>query len=86
MKKFGFQHVTRQNVVHMGKKKKKEIKKYRRGYGEMHLEVEHIIEQAKSIYGEDKEIVPIVIVHKRKGKKKGLPESINITPLVKWMT
>lgn len=83
MKKFQNPSDSGQNVIHMGKKKKKEIERYQRGFGKMHMEVQHVVEQAKALYGEDKEIIPIVIVHKRKGGGSSSPKTVNFTPVVR---
>ncbi|MFN0203308.1 MAG: hypothetical protein ACKVTZ_17405 [Bacteroidia bacterium] len=59
------------NVIHLGKKSKKEIKKYKMGIGTMFMEVQHIVSQAKTQAGAEHEILPMVVVHRKK-KKKGL--------------
>lgn len=57
-------------VIHLGKKSKKEIKKYKQGFGAMHMEVQHVLGQVKTQAG-DQSVLPIVVVHKAK-KKKGI--------------
>ena len=58
------------HVVHLGKKSRKQIKKYKKGFGAMHYEVQHIVSQAKEQLGTEKEVLPVVVVHRRKKKKK----------------
>jgi len=58
-------------VIHLGKKSRKEIKKYKQGIGVMHMEVQHVLAQAKAQAGSEKEVLPVVVVHRKK-KKKGL--------------
>jgi hypothetical protein len=58
-------------VIHLGKKSRKQIKKYRQGLGTMFLEVQHVLANAKTQAGPDNEVVPTVVVHRRK-RKKGL--------------
>ncbi len=59
------------HVVHLGKKSKKQIKRYRKGYGSMFNEVHGVVSQTKAEYGDEKQILPIVVVHRRKKKKSG---------------
>lgn len=59
------------HVIHLGKKSRKEIKRYKQGIGTMHMEVQHILSQAKTQAGPEKEVLPVVVVHRKK-KKKGL--------------
>ncbi|MFN0214790.1 MAG: hypothetical protein ACKVT2_11085 [Saprospiraceae bacterium] len=56
-------------VVHLGKKSRKEIKMYRQGIGSMHLEVQQLIGHSKNMLGPGKEVLPLVVVHRKKKKK-----------------
>lgn len=56
-------------VIHLGKKSRKEIKKYKQGIGTMFMEVQHVLSQAKQQVGPEKEVLPIVVVHRKKKKK-----------------
>ncbi|WP_259065704.1 hypothetical protein HDF24_02635 [Mucilaginibacter sp. X4EP1] len=58
-----------QNVVYLGKKSKKQIKKYRKGYGSMYDEVQHVLAKANANAGENKGLLPMVIVHRKKNPK-----------------
>lgn len=57
------------HVVHLGKKSKKQIKKYRKGYGSMYEEVQQVLARAKSNANAGESVVPMVVVHHRKKKK-----------------
>lgn len=65
------ENVQPPQVIHLGKKSRKEIKMYRQGVGTMHMEVQHLLTQAKAQAGPDKKVLPMVVVHKKK-RKKGL--------------
>ena len=58
------------HVIHLGKKSRKQIKKFKKGYGAMHHEVQSVIAQANEQVGPDKEVLPIVVTHGRKRRKK----------------
>lgn len=53
-------------VIHMGKKKKKQIKKYHKGKGSMFEEVKATIEQLKKQYQDTNSIQPVVVISKKK--------------------
>ena len=57
------------HVVHLGKKSKKQVKKYRKGYGSMYDEVQHVLAKAKTNAAPGENVVPMVVVHHRKKKK-----------------
>jgi len=68
------------NVIHLGKKSRKEIKKYKKGYGKMFMEVQQILERAKANAPAGEEILPVVVIHKKKIKKgivPGAPSALN---------
>ena len=56
-------------VIHLGKKSRKQIKRYKQGIGAMHMEVQQLIAQAKQELGEEKDVLPVVVVHRKKKKK-----------------
>lgn len=57
-------------VVHLGKKSRKDIKMYKQGIGTMHLEVQQLVAHSKEMLGGGKEVMPIVVIHRKKNKKK----------------
>jgi hypothetical protein len=59
------------NVIHLGKKSKKEIKKYKQGVGTMFTEVQQVLTQLKSNAGPGENVQPMVVIHRKK-RKKGL--------------
>jgi len=55
-------------VIHLGKVSRKQINKYKKGYGKMFTEVQQVVAKAKrEQLGST--VVPSVVVHRRKGKK-----------------
>jgi len=61
-------------VVNLGKKKKKQIKKLKKGRGPLIFKVYENVEVAKSRIGKeelkDKVLVPLVMLYKEKKKKR----------------
>ena len=66
------------NVVHLGKKSRKEIKKYKKGVGSMFMEVQQLLAKAQANAKPGEEVVPIVVLHKKKQKKKSVILNSNI--------
>lgn len=64
-------------VLDLGKTKRKRIKRLKRGRGRLAQEVHEIVaEVAESLgsEGDDKQLVPVVIIYRRRRKKRaGLP-------------
>ena len=58
-------------VIHLGKKSRKQIKQYKKGFGNMFMEVQHLVTNLKAKAGPNTDIVPTVVVHQKK-RKKGL--------------
>jgi len=61
------------NVIHLGKKSRKEIKKFKKGYGKMFMEVQQVIERAKSTAPAGQDVLPVVGLFRKK-MKKGVPQ------------
>jgi hypothetical protein len=61
-------------VVNLGKKKKKQIKKLKKGRGPLIFKVYENVEVAKSRIGKeelkDKVLVPLIMIYKEKNKKR----------------
>ena len=61
-------------VLDLGKVKDKRVKQLKRGRGKLLAEVHEAIDQVRSSLGpeaESKEIVPVVLVYRKKPKKSG---------------
>jgi len=58
------------NVIHLGKKSRKEIKKYKKGYGKMFMEVQQVLDRAKATAAAGENVLPIVVLHRKKLKKE----------------
>jgi hypothetical protein len=61
-------------VIDLGKKKKKEIQALKRGEGELAAEVRSAIADVKQSLGAEaasKELLPVVVVYKKKQKNGG---------------
>jgi hypothetical protein len=56
-------------IIHLGKKSRKQIKKYKQGLGTMFLEVQHVLANAQTQTESNTSVVPTVVVHRRKNKK-----------------
>jgi DNA primase catalytic subunit len=65
------------NVIHLGKKSRKEIKKYKKGIGTMFTEVQQLLEKAKANAAPGEDVIPMVAIHKRKMKKGAYPGTPN---------
>jgi len=63
------------NVIHLGKKSRKEIKKFKKGYGKMFMEVQQVIGHAKKTTTAGEDVLPIVVLHRKKIKKGAVPSS-----------
>lgn len=62
-------------IVDLGKVGRKQIKKLKQGRGPLAMEVDEVIEALRRELGEEtagKEIVPVVLLYRRKRKKKKL--------------
>jgi len=61
-------------IIDMGKVKKKKVRDFKDGHGELALEVQQIVAETRGNLGPDaanKELVPIVLVYRKKRRKKG---------------
>lgn len=59
-------------VVDLGSRSKKAIRRLKEGRGKLMAQVSDTVEQVRSSLGEeDKEIVPVVIVYRKKASKRG---------------
>lgn len=56
------------NVTHLGKKSRKEIKKFKKGYGKLFLEVQQVIDRAKSTAPAGNDVLPVVVSFRQKNK------------------
>jgi hypothetical protein len=65
------------NVIHMGKTSRKAIKKYKKGYGKMFMEVQQVAERAKATAPAGENVLPIVVLHRKKIKKGAIPGAAN---------
>jgi hypothetical protein len=61
--------VTAQNLVHVGKRKKKDFKKLGKGDGPLMDEVTSAVARAQVSEG-GKEVVPVVIVYEQKPRRR----------------
>lgn len=64
--------VTAPVIVDLGKKKRKDIKRLKRGSGKAMDEVMDVIDQVQMSLGEqaaDKIIVPVVVIYKKKNRR-----------------
>jgi len=61
------------NVIHLGKKSRKEIKKFKKGYGKMFMEVQQVIERAKTTAPAGQNVLPMVGLFRKKIKKGAVP-------------
>ncbi len=57
-------------VIHLGKKSRKQIKKYKKGIGSMFMEVQQIIARTNAQTPAEDEVVPMVVLHRNKKRKK----------------
>lgn len=72
---------TKLYAIHLGKRSKKKIRKFGYGgVGKMKLEIQQILDQMQSQMDEDRELIPIIVIHRRK-KKKTRPKKA----LKKWL-
>lgn len=66
------------HVIHLGKKSKKDIKKFKKGHGSMHYEVQSVIARAKEQLADSgKEPLPVVVTHSKKKKNPWMDKNGN---------
>ena len=61
-------------IIDLGKVKKKKVRDFKEGRGELALEVQQIVAETRSNLGADgagKELLPIVLVYRQKRRKRG---------------
>ncbi len=70
-------------IVDLGKRKRKAIKDLKRGKGALLLEVEDAITHARSALpeGEQKAVIPVVVLYRKKRKKRGGGGAFPFSPL-----
>jgi hypothetical protein len=58
-------------IIDLGKTKQKKIKDLKRGRGELLEKIDQIVAEAGAQAGADKEILPVVILYRKKAKRGG---------------
>ena len=78
-------HLTPSIVIDLGRRSKKAIKRLKRGEGRLVHEVNQAVDQVRATLPEtdkNKQIIPVVIVYRKKGKRKGTGFPLNpLSPL-----
>lgn len=60
-------------VIDLGKTRRKRIKRLKRGRGKLAREVQQVVAEVSASLGDeahDKEIIPVVVIYRRKRKKR----------------
>jgi hypothetical protein len=68
------ENVSTPIVIDLGKERRKRIRQLKRGCGPLLEEIEEVLEHVKAGLGPDeqgKQLVPIIMVYRRKEKRKG---------------
>jgi hypothetical protein len=61
-------------VVDLGKAKKRQVRKFKQGRGRLYEDAQDVIEEVRARMGADgqgKEIVPVIMLYRKKGRRKG---------------
>ena len=66
------------NVIHLGKKSRKEIKKFKKGYGKMFMEVQQVNESAKTTVFVGLYVLPKVGHFRKKVKTGAVPGATHV--------
>jgi hypothetical protein len=66
-------------VEHLGKISRKQINQYKKGYGQMFMEVQNVVAKAKRD-NPGSTVIPSVVVHRRKGKKYNAGDTLSYHP------
>ncbi len=65
--------LTNPIIVDLGKKKKKQIRRLKRGRGKLVAELEDVLAEVQAQLGSEangKELVPVVLIYRRKRKRR----------------
>jgi len=60
-------------VVDLGKKRRKQIRRMRKGQGKLMMEISHLVEELKTTGSINSSSQPVVIVVQKKRKSRALP-------------
>jgi hypothetical protein len=72
-------------VIDLGKARKRNIRKLKRGRGKLYEETQDVIDEVREGLGPDaagKEVLPVILVYKQKRKKRGRNRGSSLFPFL----